>query len=160
MRNILSIIAIIVFYLFVNFVLWGSQELYHWKDLTRINELEKIIEQKEALATECDVQLIIFTNKLDQEGSEIETLENMMSYYEENELHEFYDMNVDKYNLIIDEYDVLYEQYQREYESCKKHFEAGNSFVEEINILYEKTNKFMLIPMPRGSAKRGMKGLK
>ena len=62
MRNILSIIAIIVFYLFVNFVLWGSQELYHWKDLTRINELEKIIEQKEALATECDVQLIIFTN--------------------------------------------------------------------------------------------------
>ena len=159
MRFILSIIVVGAFYLFINLILWVPQKLYHWKDLNRINEIEIVLSELEISAEDCKNKLLKSQEIVDKKNSELDSLENMLDFYVESENYTFYELNLDKYKLLLDDYNSLVVEFNSDREDCMPTFEHYDTLVIEVNDLIEKTEMWMLIPLPRGSSKRITKSL-
>lgn len=159
MKYVQSILMIIIFYLFINLILWVPQRLYHWKDINRINEIELILSEIEMPAEECKNKLLVLQKVVDDKSFEIDNLESFIDTYPGTKEDLLYNLNIKKYNVLLDEYNVLAVEFNAEREECMPYFEEYDALAFEGNELIDKTQMFMLIPMPRGSGKRISKSI-
>jgi len=137
MRFILGIVV----FLFLNFLLWGVQELYYLDETREINKIEEYLEKE-------TTQLTLIEDELLKLEFELDTKKSLMDNYLEFGNTTLYDLSIESFNSKLDDYLEKFDKYEERTSDY-------NEKVEELNQLYkESSSRWYLIPLPRGSGGR------
>ena len=135
MDNLDYIAKIIMVFIFLNVLIWGGQEIYHRKDVEKIEGIETYLDNEKKSINDLE-------QKIELESSSIEEQKRLLNNYKINGQGSVYNANIEGYNKLL-------QSYKSDLSTYDQKLEAYNSKTKEVNSLIEKTeSRWILIPIP------------
>ncbi len=136
-RSIMGLLLIAAIFIAGNALLYGAQELYHYKDNQKLSVMKNEINNEGAGLDELEEQL----NSMQKEISESE---GQMQFWEENNMAREYNSHLDRHNSLINEYNEALVKYDED-------LATYNIKIDDYNKLSQETGKrWYFVPIPRG----------
>ena len=138
------LLIFILAFVFINFILWGAQELYYMGDKSKIKEIETFLDSEEQ-------SINALKTKIEYEDSMLDQMEKQLDSYKASGMVQTYNNLVSIFNQSLDTYKFDLSMY-------KTKIDNYNAKVNEVNVLIEKSGKrYYIIPIPIPT--KGLRGI-
>jgi hypothetical protein len=155
-RSGMGLLGVVVFYVVVNLVLVGGQELYHHQDQVTLDSMERVLETERADIHRAAMELQALSGAVDSTEIEISRLKSSITGIENRypagiptTLYAGYSRDVDRHNTLARAHNASLAQYEALYAAYSARVDGFNSMVDSANALAKSIGgTWYIVPVP------------